>query len=417
MLARTEAALVAEADDDHPIGREATHGGHAELLIALAVNSRGPATSLGDQLAEAAAEGTIERGSSGPREPPVAAALDPFFASRDDAGDAGESAQTPTTTRSAGTSWERTSAERNFEGHSRPAFMPERLSPSQQMKLCRARFTQGLCSAAVPSPVSASCRLTVAVIFAGLTLSVMLALTGVRRAASGPRRGERGSTSPPTTSRCSAAGRARTRCSRSRSWKNLLTVAATFESYDFRWAYVIRYSEDYRLTIEERRALMQKTLDESKEVHQFYVALYGANWRWTDLSRANSAWTVRLIDSSGDETGAGEDRAHSQARRRSSGPTSRTPRCGGRRSASAFPRRRWGGRRSPTMPSGSASALPGVEGGQRGAALVDRTREQRREAHGAADPGRPRTASRRSSPGRAGRRRHRRLHHPGEQLQ
>jgi hypothetical protein len=84
--------------------------------------------------------------------------------------------------------------------------------------------------------------------------------------------------------------------------ENLLTVAATFESYDFRWAYVIRYSEDYRLTIEERRALMQKTLDEAKDVHQFYVALYGANWRWTDLSRPNSAWTVRLIDSRGDET-------------------------------------------------------------------------------------------------------------------
>jgi hypothetical protein len=84
--------------------------------------------------------------------------------------------------------------------------------------------------------------------------------------------------------------------------ENLLTVAATFESYDFRWAYVIRYSEDYRLTIEERRALMQKTLDEAKDVHQFYVALYGANRRWTDLSRANSAWTVRLIDSRGDET-------------------------------------------------------------------------------------------------------------------
>jgi hypothetical protein len=49
----------------------------------------------------------------------------------------------------------------------------------------------------------------------------------------------------------------------------LLTVTATFESWDFRWA---------------------------------YVALYGTNVRWTDLTRANSAWIVRLIDDEGNET-------------------------------------------------------------------------------------------------------------------
>src|SRR5215212_8037296 len=28
---------------------------------------------------------------------------------------------------------------------------------------------------------------------------------------------------------------------------DLLTVTATFESWDFRWAYVVRYAQDYRL--------------------------------------------------------------------------------------------------------------------------------------------------------------------------
>ncbi len=81
-----------------------------------------------------------------------------------------------------------------------------------------------------------------------------------------------------------------------------LTVTATFESWDFRWAYVVRYAADYRLTVEQRRELMERTLRESEDGHEFYVTLYAPNWRWTDLSRPTSAWIVRLIDDQGDET-------------------------------------------------------------------------------------------------------------------
>jgi hypothetical protein len=81
-----------------------------------------------------------------------------------------------------------------------------------------------------------------------------------------------------------------------------LTVTATFETWDFRWAYVVRYAQDYRLTVEQRRALLEQTLREATDSHQFYVALYGSNWRWADLTRPNSAWIVRLIDDLGDET-------------------------------------------------------------------------------------------------------------------
>jgi hypothetical protein len=81
-----------------------------------------------------------------------------------------------------------------------------------------------------------------------------------------------------------------------------LTVTATFESWEFRWAYVVRYAADYRLTIEQRRELLERTLRETEDGHEFYVALYGTNWRWTDLSRPQSAWIVRLIDDQGSET-------------------------------------------------------------------------------------------------------------------
>lgn len=83
---------------------------------------------------------------------------------------------------------------------------------------------------------------------------------------------------------------------------NLLTVSATFESWDFRWAYVVRYAQDYRLTVEQRRELLEHTLAETRSTHTFYVALYGSKWRWTDLTKPNSSWVVRLIDEKGNET-------------------------------------------------------------------------------------------------------------------
>jgi hypothetical protein len=83
---------------------------------------------------------------------------------------------------------------------------------------------------------------------------------------------------------------------------DLLTVTATYESWEFRWAYVVRYAQDFRLTVEQRRVLLDKTLAATHDRHNFYVALYGSNRRWSDISRPNSAWIVRLIDSDGNET-------------------------------------------------------------------------------------------------------------------
>ena len=83
---------------------------------------------------------------------------------------------------------------------------------------------------------------------------------------------------------------------------NLLQTTATFESWDFRWAYVVRYVEDYRLTIEQRKKLLEKTLDETKQGHHFFVAITGGERRFNDLTKPDSAWIVRLIDSTGNET-------------------------------------------------------------------------------------------------------------------
>jgi hypothetical protein len=83
---------------------------------------------------------------------------------------------------------------------------------------------------------------------------------------------------------------------------NVLTVTATYESWDFRWAYVVRYAEDYRLTVDQRRALLERSLAETRDKHEFYVALYADRHKWSDLKAPDPAWIVRLIDDLGTET-------------------------------------------------------------------------------------------------------------------
>ena len=83
---------------------------------------------------------------------------------------------------------------------------------------------------------------------------------------------------------------------------NVLTVTATYESWDFRWAYAVRYAEDYRLTVDQRHALLERSLAETHDAHEFYVALYAEKHKWNDLTAKEPAWIVRLTDDEGTET-------------------------------------------------------------------------------------------------------------------
>jgi hypothetical protein len=83
---------------------------------------------------------------------------------------------------------------------------------------------------------------------------------------------------------------------------NVLTVTATYESWDFRWAYAVRYAEDYRLTVDQRHALLERSLAETRDAHEFYVALYAEKHKWNDLTAKEPAWIVRLTDDEGTET-------------------------------------------------------------------------------------------------------------------
>jgi hypothetical protein len=83
---------------------------------------------------------------------------------------------------------------------------------------------------------------------------------------------------------------------------NVLTVTATYESWDFRWAYVIRYADDYRLTVDQRQSLLERSLAETHDEHLFYVALAAQKYKWGDLDLESPAWVLRLIDDTGSET-------------------------------------------------------------------------------------------------------------------
>nr|MBK7065726.1 hypothetical protein [Deltaproteobacteria bacterium] len=75
-----------------------------------------------------------------------------------------------------------------------------------------------------------------------------------------------------------------------------IAVTATYESWDFRWAYVVRYAQDFRLTTPERQELLQHTLEAAQQEHEFYVALYTQSRRWGELTRPTSAWRVLLLN-------------------------------------------------------------------------------------------------------------------------
>jgi hypothetical protein len=96
-----------------------------------------------------------------------------------------------------------------------------------------------------------------------------------------------------------------TRDKESFAWKELaheIFVSATFESWEFRWAYVIRYAYDYSLEPEARDEMLQASLASSRQEHRFFVTLSGMDFKESNLAGKTSAWRVLLIDPEGNQT-------------------------------------------------------------------------------------------------------------------
>lgn len=81
--------------------------------------------------------------------------------------------------------------------------------------------------------------------------------------------------------------------------ENHLGVAATYLSWDFRWAYVARLAHDARMSDVDRTRTLDASLETSRHEHEFYVTLYTDSPRWGELGRPDSAWRVTLVDDRG----------------------------------------------------------------------------------------------------------------------
>ena len=96
-----------------------------------------------------------------------------------------------------------------------------------------------------------------------------------------------------------------TREKESFAWKELtheIFVSATFESWEFRWAYVVRYAYDYSLSPEARDEMLEASLASSRQEHRFFVTLSGLSFKESNLVDRRSAWRVLLIDPEGNQT-------------------------------------------------------------------------------------------------------------------
>lgn len=75
-----------------------------------------------------------------------------------------------------------------------------------------------------------------------------------------------------------------------------LEVWATFKSWDFREAYIERYSSIYNLPDSERDALREAQRGAVHQAYEFHVTAQSTEYKWNDLEKSNSAWRVTLLD-------------------------------------------------------------------------------------------------------------------------
>lgn len=81
--------------------------------------------------------------------------------------------------------------------------------------------------------------------------------------------------------------------------QDVLDVTATFQSWEMRWAYVVRYASDYGLNTETRAAMLRATLADAEANHRFFVTMVGNSWRGSQLTGRSSAWRVVLVTPDG----------------------------------------------------------------------------------------------------------------------
>jgi hypothetical protein len=86
-----------------------------------------------------------------------------------------------------------------------------------------------------------------------------------------------------------------------RDFDTTLDVAATLKSYDFRWAYSVRYAAQFQLSTADQDKLLKGQMAELDTAHEFVVSAAATRFEWIDFHKKDSVWRVRLLDDRGNE--------------------------------------------------------------------------------------------------------------------
>jgi hypothetical protein len=81
--------------------------------------------------------------------------------------------------------------------------------------------------------------------------------------------------------------------------RSVLNASATFEAPEFRWAYVVRYTEDYAIAPETRTDMLRQSLADADLHHRFVVTLGNGRPKELDLTSPESAFRIVLVDDRG----------------------------------------------------------------------------------------------------------------------
>jgi hypothetical protein len=80
-----------------------------------------------------------------------------------------------------------------------------------------------------------------------------------------------------------------------------LEIWATFKSWDFREAYIERYSAVYSLSEADEKALTEAQHGLVRAAYEFHFTAQATQYKWNDLEKANSPWRATLMDALGHE--------------------------------------------------------------------------------------------------------------------
>ena len=80
-----------------------------------------------------------------------------------------------------------------------------------------------------------------------------------------------------------------------------MEIWATFESWDFRQAYVAKYARVYDLADNEREQLAKSQQETARAVYEIHLVAQSTTDRWNDFDRRTSPWRITLLDGTGAE--------------------------------------------------------------------------------------------------------------------